>query len=275
MSVDRYPFVGASRPMKLMYDRLFLAALSPAPVMIMGEVGTGKEMAARAIHQRNNNSAKAPFTALQGGAVTPEILERYLRGIDQPVPRFGLGVDNAPSTGTVFIDEFSELSPVAQGVLLRYLKDQDHGQGGSVRLMVSTRLDQESLVTNGMVRPDLVYWLQSIVITVPPLRMRMDDFPELCTFFLDQAAKLEQKPFKTIAPDAMKAMQDYDWPGNAQQLRAAIRRMVVFHSAPTITKTMVMDTLFPLPPDRVLPRWFDDRFGSNLANNQNLATQGR
>ncbi len=238
-------FIGKSRAIKLLQDWLFLAAQSTAPVLLVGEPGTGKEMCARAIHDRRYGS-QSQFLTVNCATLSPLMI----------TPEF-LGQGELPS-GTLFLDEIGELEPIVQARLVRQIKDMSYAEHPGRRLICSSSLPLEPLVETGRFRSDLFYTLQITVLTLPPLRDRPEDIPDLAHHFLEQANKQEHKKFGGFSPDAAAMLTAFPWPGNAQQLKNIIRRIAIFNSGSVISQTMVADVLHPLPLSRKFPRWFEE-----------------
>lgn len=198
------------------------------PVLITGESGTGKDLAARSIHSLSRRGSR-PFLAVNCGAIPESILESELFGTERGAYT---GAVSRPGTfetadgGTLFLDEITELSPGAQAKLLRILENGEIRRLGArassscdVRVISATNVELDRF--QGM-RFDLLERLETLVLKLPPLRDRLEDIPLLARHFLDQAGLAAE-----IGPDAMDLLLGYDWPGNVRQLRNAICRAAV------------------------------------------------
>ncbi|MHC4877899.1 MAG: sigma-54-dependent transcriptional regulator [Planctomycetota bacterium] len=229
--------VGNSPAMKNIVDRLRQLAPTPTTVLIRGENGTGKEIAARALHQNSERKNK-PFVPLNISALPESILESELFGhepgsftgaVDRRVGKFEYA-----NGGTLFLDEVGEMPVDTQIKLLRVLENRKISRIGSneelpinVRLLAATNADLEKLVKDGKFREDLYYRLKVATITLPPLRERRVDIPLLIEHFLGQLADSYGREKPTITRAARQSLIAYDWPGNIRQLRNSIESMFV------------------------------------------------
>jgi DNA-binding NtrC family response regulator len=225
-------FVGASEEMQRVYDLMDRAARVSDPVLLIGETGSGKEIAARAVHGLGRS--EHPFEALNCHSPTGTLLESdlfgHLRGAFTGATenRSGLLVTAGP--GTVFLDEIGDAPPGFQAKLLRVLEERSFrplGSDASVRLeariVAALNQDPADLVANGKLREDLYYRLSIITIRVPPLRERATDIPLLAQHFL---AEVNQENGRELVFPAgvLSKLQSLPWPGNVRQLRNAVRR---------------------------------------------------
>jgi DNA-binding NtrC family response regulator len=212
-------------------------AQSNFSVVIQGETGAGKELVARAIHQRSTRS-RGPFIPVDCGAIPETLIESELFGCQKgaftgaEVPR--MGKIEAAKGGTLFLDEISNLPLAAQPKLLRALQDKTICRLGAtnplpidVRLLAATNQDLYSLVVAGLMRQDLYFRLNEFSITVPPLRERKEDIPYLAKRFLDITNRELKKNIKSFSAAALEVLFSYNWPGNVRQLRSTIRRAVL------------------------------------------------
>ncbi len=229
--------VGNSPAMKNIVDRLRQLAPTPTTVLIRGENGTGKEIAARALHQNSERKNK-PFVPLNISALPESILESELFGhepgsftgaVDRRIGKFEYA-----NGGTLFLDEVGEMPVDTQIKLLRVLENRKISRIGSneelpinVRLLAATNADLEKLVKDGKFREDLYYRLKVASITLPPLRERRVDIPLLIEHFLGQFADSYGREKSTITRAARQSLIAYDWPGNIRQLRNSIESMFV------------------------------------------------
>jgi len=213
------------------------AAASTIPVLIGGESGVGKELIARAIHGSGARSAK-PFVAVNCGAMPENLVESILFGHEKGAftgaTEKHTGKFVEADGGTLFLDEVGELPPAAQVKLLRALQGGEVEPVGGrknvkvdVRIVSATNRDLIADVKTGHFREDLFYRLHVYPISIPPLRQRSEDIPELARHFLARLAAEEGKRVRAIEPGALALLTAYRWPGNVRQLENAIFRAVV------------------------------------------------
>jgi len=228
--------VGRSVPMRELFALLGRVAPSESTILIEGETGTGKELVARAIHQRSRRAGK-PFVVFDCGAVPGGLIESALfghekgayTGADRSMP----GVFERADGGTVFLDELGELAPELQPKLLRVLEQGEVRRVGAtettavdVRVVAATHRDLERMVAEGRFREDLFYRLAVIRLRVPPLRERRDDIPLLAAHFaraMDAGETLTPSVLETMFAD----FRDRDLPGNVRELRNLVERAIV------------------------------------------------
>jgi len=219
------------------YKQIAHAANAAAPVLIIGDSGTGKELVARAIHAHGRRSGR-PFVPINCGALTESVLESELfghtRGSFTGAIADTKGIFEQATGGTVFLDEIGETSPALQVKLLRVLQEGEvRPVGGSrlvkvdVRVVAATNVDLEREVTAQRFRQDLFYRLSVIVIRVPALRDRREDIPLLIQTFLQNACARAGRRVE-LSPAAVSALTAYRWPGNVRELENTIERLVVF-----------------------------------------------
>jgi DNA-binding NtrC family response regulator len=229
--------VGRTAGMLNVYKQIAYAADSNAPVLIVGETGTGKELVARAVH-RHSRRSRAPFIAINCGAITETLLESELfghaRGAFTGAVADHKGVFEQAHNGTVFLDEIGDTPAAMQVKMLRVLQDGELRPVGAtrsvhvdVRVVAASNMDMDRAVTEHRFRQDLYYRLSVIVIHLPALRDRRDDIPLLVEQFL-QTASVRSGRKTTITREAIEAMTRYQWPGNVRQLENTIERLVVF-----------------------------------------------
>jgi DNA-binding NtrC family response regulator len=204
------------------------------PVLITGESGTGKELVARAIHY-GGVLASMPFLAVDCGSLVPTLMESELFGHEKGAFTGAVkskpGLFQAANGGTIFLDEIGELPLEMQAKLLRVLQEKEVRPVGSnqslrvdVRVIAATNRDLEGAYRAGLFRKDLFFRLNVVTIHMPALRERRSDIPILVHYFLDRHAPGENTH---VAPEAMKALLEYDWPGNIRELENCIARAVV------------------------------------------------
>jgi two-component system response regulator AtoC len=236
--------IGHSPAMVEVFETIKQVAPSRATVLIQGETGTGKELAAHAIHALSTRAAKK-FVAVHCKAFSPQLLESELfgheRGAFTGAFERRIGRFEQASGGTLFLDEVGEIDENTQVKILRVLGERTFERVGGnqtlhadVRLIAATNKDLATLVGEGKFRDDLYFRLNVVPLTMPPLRARKEDLPLLVQAFLKESAKENLKPFRVLAPEAMACILDYNWPGNVRELRAAIEHAVVMCSTPKI-----------------------------------------
>ncbi len=198
-------------------------------VLITGSAGSGKEVAARMIHARSRR-AEGPFVALNCATLNPGRFEEELFGVESgadpaAAPRRA-GVLERAHTGTLLLDEVSDMPLETQGKIVRALQDQTFERiGGStrvkvdVRVLATTNRDLQAEIAAGRFREDLYYRLAVVPLRIPSLKERRDDVPELARLFLARSADSSGMPGRDLSADALTALQSYDWPGNVRQLR--------------------------------------------------------
>ncbi|MDP3498990.1 MAG: sigma 54-interacting transcriptional regulator [Myxococcales bacterium] len=224
--------LGASKAMRAVYPRLEAAARSDVTVLLGGESGTGKELAARSIHQASPR-ASGPLVVLDCGAVSPPLLRSelfgHLRGAFTGAVRDHRGAFERASGGTLFIDEVGELPLEHQATLQRAVETLEIVPLGAsapvrcdVRIIAATRRDLAREVAGGRFREDLLYRLQVLPVTLPPLRERLDDVPQLVDAMLADFGVIGAVPTANLAP-----LFSASWPGNVRELRNVVERAVV------------------------------------------------
>ena len=225
--------VGRSRPMRSMFEKIRMLAQSDATVLIQGETGTGKELAARAIHNLSSRGNRNLVT-VNCPALPETILESELFGYrkgaftDAREDRRGL-FDQAHGS-SIFLDEIGDLTPTVQTKLLRVLQDKEvHPLGASdshtvdVRILAATNQNLEMKMKRNLFREDLFYRLNVATLLVPSLRGIREDIPLLVDHFLELVACEQNKSRKTLTPEVLDALLGQDWPGNIRQLENLIR----------------------------------------------------
>jgi len=235
---DRYRFeglVGRSRQMRELFDLLETVSASTSTVLVTGETGTGKELAARAIHHNSRRRAHR-FVALNCSAVPETLLEAelfgHVRGAYTGAVANRAGRFEIADRGTLFLDEVGTMSVALQAKLLRVLQERELERIGDtrtikidVRVIAATNADLPQLVQDGLFREDLYYRLNVIPIGLPPLRERREDIPLLVRHFVNRLSQ-QQTPARevTVTQEAMRRMMAYGWPGNIRQLENAVER---------------------------------------------------
>jgi two-component system, NtrC family, response regulator AtoC len=211
-----------------------IAASRASTVLLTGESGTGKDLAAKVIHY-NSDRASRPFMNITCSALPEALLESELfgheRGAFTDARQQKLGLLETADGGTVFLDEIAEMVPALQAKLLRFLEDRAFRRvGGSadirvdVRVIAATNRDLDEAVKEGRFREDLYYRLNVMRIELPPLRERPADVPVLVRHFIDLFNTEFRKNVRGLSPEAVRALERYTWPGNIRELRNAIER---------------------------------------------------
>lgn len=238
-------FTGRSPAMENVYRLIRKVAPTDATVLIDGPSGTGKELTAQAIHSLSRRAA-GPFIAVECAAFPASVLETELFGAVRGA--YTGAVDRAgcfetADGGTIFLDEIGEISPDVQVKLLRVLETrtfqrvgESHVRKSDFRLVAATNRDLVQLVREGRFREDLYYRLNIVDIHLPALKDRPGDIALLTSHFLKQFSALNGGTVKGIDAQAMKALEDYSWPGNVRQLRNVIEKMVVLAGSEKLTR---------------------------------------
>ena len=232
------PILGESPPVVELRSRIARVARSDAPVLVLGETGTGKELVARAIHEESSR-AKGPFVAENCGVFAEGVLASELFGHEAGAFTGATsrrkGVFEQAHTGTLLLDEVGELSPRVQAALLRVLQEGVLRRVGGeskvaidVRVVAATHKDLARMVRDGEFREDLYFRLRGATIEVPPLRARPGDIELLVDAFLGDIAARRAAPRLTLSRDARRAVVAYPWPGNVRELKAEVERWAVF-----------------------------------------------
>lgn len=232
--------IGKSESMAKLFQLIEAVAPTPATVLIQGESGVGKELIARAIHQRSRRS-DGPLVSLNCGAIPESLLESELFGFERGA---FTGADAARQgkiemshKGTLFLDEIGEMNPKTQIELLRVLETKELRRlGGSrlisvdLRIVAATNKKLSDEVAASRFREDLFYRLNVVPIFVPPLRERRSDIPVLAERFLQEFASTYHRPRKRLAREVMEILMGFDWPGNVRELRNLMERLTVIVS---------------------------------------------
>jgi len=230
--------VGDSATMKQMRALLSKIAVSPAStVLLTGESGTGKDLAAKVIHYSSSRGGK-PFMNITCSALPETLLESELfgheRGAFTGADRQKRGLIESADGGTVFLDEIGEMVPLLQAKLLRFLEEKSFKRVGGtqdvkvdVRVIAATNRSLQEGVKKGQFREDLFYRLNVMAVELPPLRERPDDVPLLINHYIDGFNTEFRKKIRGVTPGAMAALQAYRWRGNVRELRNAVERAML------------------------------------------------
>jgi DNA-binding NtrC family response regulator len=243
-SVDR--IVGQSRAVTEAKALLQKVAASPAStVLLTGESGTGKDLAAKVLHYASDRASR-PFMNITCSALPETILESELfgheRGAFTDARQQKRGLLESADGGTVFLDEIGEMAPALQAKLLRFLEEKTFKRVGGtidirvdVRVIAATNRNLEDEVRKGRFREDLYYRLNVLPVVLPPLRTRADDIPALVHYFVDAYNTEFRKRVRGVAADAMRLLKAYGWPGNIRELRNAVERAMLLADGDELT----------------------------------------
>ncbi|WP_114996729.1 sigma-54-dependent transcriptional regulator [Xanthomonas campestris] len=253
---DADALIGHSPAMRTVHKRIGLAASADLPVLITGETGTGKELAARALHHASARAQRA-FVAVNCAAIPLELMESELfghrKGAFSGATSDRIGLIRQADGGTLFLDEIGDMPLPMQGKLLRFLQEGEvtplGGNGAQkvdVRVLAATHRDLAAWASTGQFRSDLRYRLNVVPIELPPLRERGDDILLLATHFLQSAGGAA----RALSPDAQRRVLDYPWPGNVRELRNVMQRCALLVRGHTIAAGDLDEALGePLPGD--------------------------
>src|SRR4051812_7246517 len=251
----RSMLVGTSASMESVVRIIKLAAPRRSTVLITGETGTGKEVAARAIHAASAR-AHRPLVTVNCGAIPSNLIEAelfgHVRGAFTGAIQSRAGRFEEANTGTIFLDEIGELPIDVQAKLLRVLQEREVQRVGSsetipldIRVIAATNCNLEEAVARREFRQDLFYRLSVVPLRMPALRQRVQDIRVLAQFFVDAICRSENLPEKRISEEAIPALLSYSWPGNVRQLQHAVEMAVVLSGE----RTVLTADDFPLPSD--------------------------
>ena len=243
-SQSRDALVGRSQAMQDIYKEIGRVASKPVTVLIRGETGTGKELIARAIYQHSDR-ANAPFIAINCAAIPETLLESELfgheRGAFTGADAKRIGRFEQADHGTIFLDEIGDLTPGTQSKLLRVLQEKTLQRLGGketisvdVRVVAATHRDLETAIREKQFREDLYYRLNVVAITLPPLRNRREDIPDLVRYFLGKHGPDLGNASPSIHSEAVEFLQSQSWPGNVRELENVMRKALLAAQGYTI-----------------------------------------
>jgi formate hydrogenlyase transcriptional activator len=229
--------VGSSEALRKVLEQVSRVAPTDSTVLIQGETGTGKELIARAIHNRSKRANRA-FIRVNCAAIPPSLIASELFGHEKGsftgALQRRLGRFESADGGTIFLDEVGELPPETQVALLRVLQEREFERVGGnqtisvdVRVLAATNRDLGAAVADGTFRRDLFYRLNVFPIQLPVLRDRIDDIPLLVEYLVDRYAKKAGKRIRSISKDTLSLFRSYDWPGNIRELQNVVERAVI------------------------------------------------
>jgi DNA-binding NtrC family response regulator len=234
----RFGIIGSGEAIQSLYAKIDRVAATPTTVLVTGESGTGKELVARALHEHGSDADRA-FIKVNCAAIPKDLMESELFGHEKGA--FTGAVGSKPGRfelangGTLFLDEIGEIPLEMQVKLLRVLQEGEFERVGGiktirveVRLVAATNRDLKKEIAAGMFREDLFYRLNVVPLSLPPLRERAGDVPELCGFFLQKFNARLKKHIRGVHPEALSLLRAYAWPGNVRELENIIERAVLF-----------------------------------------------
>lgn len=266
--------IGNSGKMQAIFQMIETVAEVQSTILITGESGTGKELVARAIHDLSPRAEK-PFISINCGAFTETLLESelfgYVKGAFTGANTNRKGLFEAANRGTIFLDEIGEMSPAMQVKLLRVLQEKKVRPVGAheelpvdARVIAATNRDLKKMSTEGTFREDLFYRISVIPISLPPLRDRREDIPDLVDHFIgkfcDQAGKS-----LSISPKAMQMLETYMWGGNVRELEHTIERAVALERGDEILPERLPENITNYNPERINAEFDLPEAGLNLA----------
>ncbi|HHB75002.1 MAG TPA: PAS domain S-box protein [Desulfobulbus sp.] len=251
--------IGSSNALKYVLFKVEQIAETETPVIIFGETGTGKELIARAIHEHSLRRDR-PMLTINCAALPADLIESELfgheRGAFTSAHTRQAGRFEIADKATLFLDEIGELPLSSQGKLLRVLQNGEFERLGSsstfkadVRIIAATNRDLEEDVRRGKFRQDLWYRLNVFPITVPPLRERLDDIPQLLDHFVDKFSRKQGRVITSMDATVLKTLQQYSWPGNIRELENVVERAVITSAGSNLT---LADVLLPPSAEKQL-----------------------
>jgi formate hydrogenlyase transcriptional activator len=243
MNAEVSSLVGTSPGLEAVRRAVAQVAPTDATVLLLGETGTGKELVARSVHEQSPRRSRAfvpvSCVALAPGLITSELFG-HEAGAFTGAARRRVGRFEQAHGGTLFLDEIGEMPPDAQALLLRALQERviERVGGGAVpvdvRIVAATNRDLLAEVKAGRFRADLFYRLSVFPVTVPPLRERRHDIPELVEHFVRHWSTRHGRSVSRVRPDTLRALAVHDWPGNVRELQNLIERAVIVSEGPDL-----------------------------------------
>ena len=272
--------IGTSDKMQAIYQMIETVAEVQSTILINGESGTGKELVARAIHDLSPRAEK-PFISINCGAFTETLLESelfgYIKGSFTGANANRKGLFEAANKGTIFLDEIGEMSPAMQVKLLRVLQERRVRPVGAheelpidARVIAATNRDLKQMSGEGTFREDLFYRISVIPISLPPLRDRKEDIPDLVAHFVKKFCDQTGRPL-TVSPKAMQFLENYAWHGNVRELEHTIERAVALERTDEIQPELLPEHITNYNPERIKAEFDLPDEGLNLtAHLENL-----
>lgn len=266
---ERYDFsaiIGHDPALLQILETIGRVAQTDASVLILGESGTGKEVIAQAIHD-NSHRCSRPFIKVNLGGLSTTLFESemfgHVRGAFTDAKSDRKGRFQLAHTGSIFLDEIGDLDLASQVKLLRVLSDRSFEPLGSshtlkvdARIVSATNRDLFGMVAEGLFREDLLYRLNLITLTIPPLRERSGDLPALAQHFLTQATHAHNLESSRLSQDGRRWLAEQDWPGNIRELKQTMERAVLMTGKPVITASDLdrLDQTTGQPANRAIPK---------------------
>jgi transcriptional regulator with GAF, ATPase, and Fis domain len=255
----RHSMVGNSPCMRDIYRKIGKVAASDSTVLLLGETGTGKELAARAIHENSARHAR-PFVAVNCALLNEALLESELfgheRGAFTGAVNQKIGKLEIADGGTIFLDELGELPLSIQAKLLRVIQERECERLGStrtqkinVRILGATHRDLEEAVASGALREDLYYRLKVVTIAMPSLRDRRDDIPLLLRYLVNRCSERAKRRIDSIEPDVIRCLTAHSWPGNVRELENVIECALVMGEGSVLRASDLPESLFESAED--------------------------
>jgi len=251
--------MGSSAGMTAVRELIDQSARSDSRILILGENGTGKELVAREIHARSARSG-GPFVELNCAAIPESLIESELFGHEKGAFTSALqrrrGRVEMAHRGTLFLDEIADMSLVTQAKVLRVLQEMRFERVGGeesisvdVRVISATNKDIRAQIKAGKFREDLFFRINVVPITVPPLRDRIDDMPELVAYFMEKFKRPSAQEPKVVSTEGMKILCAYHWPGNIRELKNFVERVNIMAEEPMISASSVKSFLGAIPQE--------------------------
>ncbi len=271
--------IGRCEAIRRIYAVIEKIAPTDSTIMINGETGTGKGLIAKAIHG-NSTRRNKPFVAINCGAIPENLLESelfgHVKGAFTGAVNAKTGKFEQAAGGTIFLDEIGDMSPDLQVKILRVLEENQFERVGGnktitvdIRVIAATHRDLEQRVAEGRFREDLYYRLFVIPLTLPSLRDRRQDIPELAEFFRKEVNRRNKVDVQAFSPDVTAALMHHTWPGNIRELKNLVERLVVIRQHGTIEADDLPEAIrgnVPLPSEQPpAVAWTDDGISLNCA----------
>jgi len=247
--------IGSGQAMQTVCKQIGRVAPQDVNVLILGESGTGKELVARAIYHHSRRG-QSPFLAINCAAIPESLLESELfgheRGAFTGAEQRRIGKFEQCHGGTLLLDEVGDMSPHTQAKILRLLQEKRFERVGGnetisadVRILAATNQNLDALIEQGRFRKDLLYRLRGVTISLPPLRERREDIPELAHYFLYRFNRQLGTAVQSISPESLDVLQQYPWPGNVRELQSVIREALIVSAGPSILPEFLPADLQP------------------------------
>lgn len=255
--LGKHEIIWSGPAMERLMAQVERVAASESRVAIQGETGTGKELIARAIHEKSRRHS-GPFVTLNCAAVPAELIESELFGHEKGsftgAATRHIGKFEQAAGGTLFLDEIGDMPPAMQSKLLRVLEESEIEHVGGdkpiavdARVVVATHRNLEEMVKQGSFRADLFHRVYVFPLVMPPLRERAEEIPTLAEYFAAQVASQNGWKPKHFSPEAIVVLQRYSWPGNVRELRNVVERVLLLSTSETITAE---EAMLALPAER-------------------------